>query len=652
MKKLSILIFILLILPGFLRAAGSNLLTPQRITGTDTENSDRYYFRDMIVLRFDWTAASDGSVPSNTTGDSVTNMIKGWYIYAIRTIPGSPSPTDNYDVDINDAFGNNTINDVSDNCDTTNAEWFYPSKIAIPVDGALTLAVSNNYVNGAKGIVKLYLVKYPVGVADFQSDGSGTSGDVAVFGSGGNLSGDSNFTWDSSTGMYVGKNLNVQNNILFGSDSFSLGTASQQGLIRWRGNDTYDNPETLAVWETGIDTANSPTYADLVLAARGEASGVSDFIYLRNGRDEGKSPSLGVGVGGADLGIGTLQVKNFHTVADAPKHTFLAQVWDSTVPVQTGYAFAVRKDNNDIDWYADVSGNTYTQHVYGSDGGSTTPTYTFDSEKTLGFYRGASGKMIFMGGQLGILGTPSVPLHVFGDTYIESSQATQLRFTSDGNNSRIGPITSGKGLILQASGSDRLAISPTSGLFAVTALSSSHPAWKKNGTYWEARLGDDSAYTDVVGKNLQATGYLLGPQYYCEMYSYNNSTSVGIDTVSTYFVNSSGVTAGYLNGCTFNTGVLTVLNEGTYEVKASVGMNGGVAKIFHVSLLVNGSQINKCHMPRSMGASGDHGSVSMSCLIDINANDTVAVSLENVTDGTDVTVNDSNMILRYIGPGQ
>jgi len=151
---------------------------------------------------------------------------------------------------------------------------------------------------------------------------------------------------------------------------------------------------------------------------------------------------------------------------------------------------------------------------------------------------------------------------------------------------------------------------------------------------------------------LAVNGDITGDQYYCEMYAKSNGNALGITAVDTYATSTQNVTSGLLNGCTHASGVMTITNDGTYSVWASVGMNGGNNKEYHIAIGINGVDQDKCHMPRKMGGGGDSGSATLNCLLDLNAGDEISLMIENVTDDTDVTVNDSNVMLRYIGRPQ
>ena len=98
--------------------------------------------------------SSDGSYPSTSLGS-----YRGWIVLA-ETNPGTTGPTDNYDIVINNANGVDVMGGSLANRDTTNSERATPA-INGWVDGALTLAVSNNSVNSATFVLKLLIYREP-----------------------------------------------------------------------------------------------------------------------------------------------------------------------------------------------------------------------------------------------------------------------------------------------------------------------------------------------------------------------------------------------------------------------------------------------------------------------------------------------------------
>lgn len=112
---------------------------------------------DVTVLTLSWTAdASAATVPTTTT----TSHLRG-HIFMIATVPGSPAPTDNYDITLTDADGVDVTGGEGANRDTTAPEQITPKMGGLYgpryVPTTLTLTLSGNSVNSATGSVKVYI---------------------------------------------------------------------------------------------------------------------------------------------------------------------------------------------------------------------------------------------------------------------------------------------------------------------------------------------------------------------------------------------------------------------------------------------------------------------------------------------------------------
>ena len=113
----------------------------------------------------DWVGdASDGSVPA-------TDITLEGYIVKVITNPGSPSPTDNYDLALADPedAALDALGGALANRHTTTTQQVYPLIAGAPgtvtvvvpyLNGSYAFTLTNNSVNSAKGRVILY-VAYP-----------------------------------------------------------------------------------------------------------------------------------------------------------------------------------------------------------------------------------------------------------------------------------------------------------------------------------------------------------------------------------------------------------------------------------------------------------------------------------------------------------
>jgi len=148
-KLLSALLFACLLTPTGAWAAGT-------ITETWTAIGDRDY-----VLKFTCVAdASDGSFPSHET----VKAVDGW-VYLITTDPGSPAPTDDYDIVIKDSEGVDISGGMLANRDTSNSEQVIPkinnNYVSRRVYGPLTIEITSNSTNSALVVVSVYFNRGP-----------------------------------------------------------------------------------------------------------------------------------------------------------------------------------------------------------------------------------------------------------------------------------------------------------------------------------------------------------------------------------------------------------------------------------------------------------------------------------------------------------
>jgi hypothetical protein len=112
---------------------------------------------------FNWTAGASGAVADMEVDDLFLSGGYGYSLHSMATVPGSPAPTDNYDITIEDVDGIDVLGGAGMNRDTANAERVMPlygsTPHPTPINGKLTIKIANNAVNGAKGLIKLYFVR-------------------------------------------------------------------------------------------------------------------------------------------------------------------------------------------------------------------------------------------------------------------------------------------------------------------------------------------------------------------------------------------------------------------------------------------------------------------------------------------------------------
>lgn len=112
--------------------------------------------RRMYLHEVTWEADdATGAIANITIPASDLKKYKGAYLYRVITDPGATSPTDDYDIVINDAYGYDIMEGALANRDEANTETV---EVTIPVYGQLTAVFTNNSVNSATGKLILLFV--------------------------------------------------------------------------------------------------------------------------------------------------------------------------------------------------------------------------------------------------------------------------------------------------------------------------------------------------------------------------------------------------------------------------------------------------------------------------------------------------------------
>ena len=109
------------------------------------------------VVTFTCTAdSSDGSYPATT----ISTNIKGRLLQIVTDPDGDTAPQDNYDITITDSGGADMLLGVAANRDTANTEVAivesYGAHSVVAETDSLTLNITNNNVNSAGIVIKLY----------------------------------------------------------------------------------------------------------------------------------------------------------------------------------------------------------------------------------------------------------------------------------------------------------------------------------------------------------------------------------------------------------------------------------------------------------------------------------------------------------------
>jgi cyclophilin family peptidyl-prolyl cis-trans isomerase len=109
------------------------------------------------VVTFTCTAdSSDGSYPATT----ISTNIKGRLLQIVTDPDGDTAPQDNYDITITESGGADMLLGVAANRDTANTEVAIVESngahSVVAETDALTLNITNNNVNSAGIVIKLY----------------------------------------------------------------------------------------------------------------------------------------------------------------------------------------------------------------------------------------------------------------------------------------------------------------------------------------------------------------------------------------------------------------------------------------------------------------------------------------------------------------
>ncbi len=124
-------------------AAGSAVITHQN-------------HRIIKYIQWDWISDASGNVSG---GAATTSFAISGEVLRVTTDPGSPAPTANYDMVINDVDGIDVAGALIQNRHTTTTQSVVPLADAVgskyAVDGVLELVVSNAGNLGA-GMVRMY----------------------------------------------------------------------------------------------------------------------------------------------------------------------------------------------------------------------------------------------------------------------------------------------------------------------------------------------------------------------------------------------------------------------------------------------------------------------------------------------------------------
>lgn len=125
------------------------------MSATVTQESNDYS-NELRTVEFQITAsASDGSIPDTAVIDSIFPRIQGWFLISAEAIPGTPPPSNNADLQVNNEHGLDILGgNGTDLISSTVAQAAVPSigshNTRMGIHSGLSISVSGNSVSSAK----------------------------------------------------------------------------------------------------------------------------------------------------------------------------------------------------------------------------------------------------------------------------------------------------------------------------------------------------------------------------------------------------------------------------------------------------------------------------------------------------------------------
>lgn len=151
-RKIAIFALMLALVPAYVMAAGSWSATSYSTT-LDSSSSFKW-------IQWTFTADADNaSVPALSISATDLAYMKKYFIYSIETDPGTTGPTNGaWDVVITDTLSYPVT--VSNLSSSTSSKTYAPGGGYFPIDGtALTVTITDNAVNSASAVVRIWLSK-------------------------------------------------------------------------------------------------------------------------------------------------------------------------------------------------------------------------------------------------------------------------------------------------------------------------------------------------------------------------------------------------------------------------------------------------------------------------------------------------------------
>ncbi len=172
----------------------------------------------------------------------------------------------------------------------------------------------------------------------------------------------------------------------------------------------------------------------------------------------------------------------------------------------------------------------------------------------------------------------------------------------------------------------------------------------------DASLAGKGGYDVVV--NSTATGFEYVPaagSLFGSVYFNSNAIATPIASSATYYILDPGVWGtSVTDTITWSANKFTVPNDGVYELSMAlsfIGGGGGAGNIYRFAFFKNGALIATAPVSRRQAGSGDIGSISLSTMQHLAANDDVEIYVQNESATNNPTVTDASFTIVLLREG-
>jgi hypothetical protein len=138
------------------------------------------------------------------------------------------------------------------------------------------------------------------------------------------------------------------------------------------------------------------------------------------------------------------------------------------------------------------------------------------------------------------------------------------------------------------------------------------------------------------------------PAVYGEMNLSNNVAATPIGDANVWENITNFGHENKFNNVDFSGGGLIPRVTGLYLAQHSESFFNGANAEFHITFSINGVQEDKCHARRKLIQTGDIVNSGSHCLLQLSSGDNVTLSIINVDNANDPTIEEANVILIWV----